>query len=222
MDFAKFLYDNRLKARDIAKYLNIADASVSRYVSGKTNPSKENLELLLMNPYDWDTTALQSGGISVKSLATGHSTSTVSISGLPSGEPPIGKLQENKFPLIPLVDMGAGNLYDLINGKRICEKIASPFPSADISVKIIGNSMEPKFSHGDIVFCHRVNEKAFIEWGRIYVLDTENGAIIKKVEKAEKVEDIHCVSLNQDFAPFDVGKKYIIGWYKVIGSIKFE
>ena len=222
MDFAKFLYDNRLKARDIAKYLNIADASVSRYVSGKTNPSKENLELLLMNPYDWDTTALQSGGISVKSLATGHSTSTVSISGLHSGEPPIGKLQENKFPLIPLVDMGAGNLYDLINGKRICEKIASPFPSADISVKIIGNSMEPKFSHGDIVFCHRVNEKAFIEWGRIYVLDTENGAIIKKVEKAEKVEDIHCVSLNQDFAPFDVGKKYIIGWYKVIGSIKFE
>ena len=82
--------------------------------------------------------------------------------------------------------------------------------------------MEPKFSHGDIVFCHRVNEKAFIEWGRIYLLDTENGAIIKKVEKAEKDEDIHCVSLNQDFAPFDVGKIYIIGWYKVIGSIKFE
>ena len=100
MDFAKFLYDNRLKARDIAKYLDIADASVSRYVSGKTNPSKENLELLLMNPYGWDTSALQSGGISVKSLATGHSTSTVSISGLHSGEPPIGKLQENKFPLI--------------------------------------------------------------------------------------------------------------------------
>lgn len=47
MDFAKFLLDNRLKARDIAKYLDIADASVSRYVSGKTNPSKENLELLL-------------------------------------------------------------------------------------------------------------------------------------------------------------------------------
>lgn len=222
MDFAKFLYDNRLKARDIAKYLDIADASVSRYVSGKTNPSKENLELLLMNPYGWDTSALQSGGISVKSLATGHSTSTVSISGLHSGEPPIGKLQENKFPLIPLVDMGAGNLCDYIKGKRICEKIASPFPSADISVKIIGNSMEPKFSHGDIVFCHRVNEKAFIEWGRIYALDTENGAIIKKVEKAEKDEDIHCVSLNQDFAPFDVGKIYIIGWYKVIGSIKFE
>lgn len=222
MDFAKFLLDNRIRSLDVARYLGVSEGSVSKWRTGKSELNKDNLGKILMNPYGWDTSALQSGGISVNSLATGHSTSTVSISGLHSGEPLIGKLQENKFPLIPIVDMGAGNLYDLINGKRICEKIASPFPSADISVKIIGNSMEPKFSHGDIVFCHRVNEKAFIEWGRIYVLDTENGAIIKKVEKAEKGEDIHCVSLNQDFAPFDFGKIYIIGWYKVIGSIKFE
>ena len=101
-------FDNRFDF-GIPKSKNYSE----RIVQTVTNPSKENLELLLMNPYGWDTSALQSGGISVKSLATGHSTSTVSISGLHSGEPPIGKLQENKFPLIPLVDMGACNLCDL-------------------------------------------------------------------------------------------------------------
>ena len=51
MNFKEFLYKNKLKQVDIAKYLNITEASVSRFAKGIANPSKENLCKLLDNPY---------------------------------------------------------------------------------------------------------------------------------------------------------------------------
>lgn len=47
MNFKEFLYKNKLKQVDIAKYLNITEASVSRFAKGIANPPKENLCKLL-------------------------------------------------------------------------------------------------------------------------------------------------------------------------------
>lgn len=215
MDFAKFLYDNHLKARDVAKYLSIADASVSRYVSGRTSPSKENMDQLLNNPYGWDTTALNSSGITVNSLVSGHSSNSVSIQGCLNSSPSSSKAEPTK--MIPIVQ-----LNDVIDSEAKSSQIASPIPSATLAVRITGNVMEPKYKHGDVVYCLRVNEKAFIEWGCIYALDTENGVIIRRVERGNKESEIRCVSINGQFAPIDINMKYIKGWYKVIGSLIFE
>lgn len=63
MDIKEFLYRNKLKQVDLAKYLGVTEAFISRMVKGVGNPSKENLTKILNNPYGWDTSMLINGGI---------------------------------------------------------------------------------------------------------------------------------------------------------------
>ncbi len=63
MDIKEFLYRNKLKQVDLAKYLGVTEAFISRMVKGVGNPSKENLTKILNNPHGWDTSMLINGGI---------------------------------------------------------------------------------------------------------------------------------------------------------------
>nr|DAH35204.1 MAG TPA: hypothetical protein [Caudoviricetes sp.] len=63
MDIKEFLYRNKLKQVDLAKYLGVTEAFISRMVKGVGNPSKENLTKILNNPHGWDTSMLVNGGI---------------------------------------------------------------------------------------------------------------------------------------------------------------
>lgn len=63
MDIKEFLYRNKLKQVDLAKYLGVTEAFISRMVKGVGNPSKENLTKILNNSHGWDTSMLIDGGI---------------------------------------------------------------------------------------------------------------------------------------------------------------
>lgn len=63
MDIKEFLYRNKLKQVDLAKYLGVTEAFISRMVKGLVKPSKENLAKILNNPHGWDTSMLIDGGI---------------------------------------------------------------------------------------------------------------------------------------------------------------
>ena len=63
MDIKEFLYRNKLKQVDLAKYLGVTEAFISRMVKGLCNPSKENLTKIRNNPHGWDTSMLIDGGI---------------------------------------------------------------------------------------------------------------------------------------------------------------
>ncbi len=63
MDIKEFLYRNKLKQVDLAKYLGVTEAFISRMVKGLCNPSKENLTKILNNPHGWDTSMLIDGGL---------------------------------------------------------------------------------------------------------------------------------------------------------------
>lgn len=97
-----------------------------------------------------------------------------------------------------------------------CERIISPIKDVDYAIKIHGDSMSPEYPSGSLALIKKVNENAFIEWGKVYVLDTVNGVIIKSVRKTEKDSEIECVSLNPNYQPFRIDKSYIFGWYRVL------
>lgn len=97
-----------------------------------------------------------------------------------------------------------------------CERIVSPVRGADYAMLITGDSMSPEYPSGAQIIIKRVNEQAFIEWGKVYVLDTDNGAIVKQVRKTSDPEVVECVSLNPAYQPFEVPVKYIRGWYRVL------
>ena len=122
------------------------------------------------------------------------------------------------IPLLPVL-AHAGHLVDFSEAVMDydCEKITTPLKGAEIAVPIYGESMTPEFPSGSIVFVKRIDESAFIEWGKCYILDTVNGSIIKYLAPGEG-GNVRCISANPDpmYAPFEVKKTDILGIYKVL------
>lgn len=121
--------------------------------------------------------------------------------------------------LLPVTAQG-GSLNDFVVSVREseCEKVVSPTRGVDFAMTVSGDSMSPEYPNGSRIFIKRINERAFIEWGKAYVLDTCNGTVIKILVPAEKEGYVKCVSINQDpiFAPFEVAFEDIYGVYKVL------
>lgn len=122
-------------------------------------------------------------------------------------------------PLLPISAQG-GSLNDfLVSVKEFeCERIISPIKGIDFAITVSGESMAPEYPNGSQVLAKKVNEAAFIEWGEVYVLDTCNGTVIKKLLKSENKDCVVCTSINPDpsFAPFEICKKDIYGVYRVL------
>ena len=122
-------------------------------------------------------------------------------------------------PLLPIAAQG-GSLNDFVVSVKEsdCEKVVSPIRGADFAIPISGDSMAPEYPNGSQIFIRRINEKAFIEWGKAYVLDTCNGVVVKILVPSQKDGYVRCVSINTDpiFAPFEVAWEDIHGVYRVL------
>jgi SOS-response transcriptional repressor LexA len=123
------------------------------------------------------------------------------------------------IPLLPISAQG-GSLNDFIVSVKEtdCEKIVSPIKGADFAVTVSGDSMSPEYPSGSQVLIKKINEKAFIDWGKTYVLDTCNGTVIKILVPSEKEGFVKCISINTDerYAPFDIALNDIHGVYRVM------
>lgn len=124
-------------------------------------------------------------------------------------------------PRIPY-DAAAGTLTETVDGvtEYQCEQvpIISVFPKYDFTIRIFGRSMEPEYFAGDEVACLRVNEKRFLQWGRVHVLDTTQGVVIKRIY--DNGDCIVCKSFNPEFPDFSIPKEDIRSYNLVVGSIR--
>ena len=145
----------------------------------------------------------------------------------PAEPPPAGEEQEAMLTtfLIPTTAQG-GKLSEFSSSVRHsdCERVISPIRGVDFAITVYGDSMAPTYPSGSRVFIKKINDKSFIEWGRAYVLDTCNGAVVKILTPSEKEGYVRCISVNTDpiYAPFDVPEADIIGVYKILLSMKME
>ena len=121
------------------------------------------------------------------------------------------------IPVLP-TDARAGTLADFSDSVEAynCERMVSPIKGADFAMQVTGDSMSPEYPSGSVIICKKINEKAFIEWGKVFVLDTPNGAVIKSVRKTDDDNEVECVSLNPAYQPFRINTEYINGWYRVL------
>lgn len=125
--------------------------------------------------------------------------------------------QQDSILVIP-TGARAGTIADFCDSvnKHDCEMVVSPIKGADYAIQVTGDSMEPDYPSGSMILIKRINEKAFIEWGKVYVLDTENGAVIKKVKRTDEPGVIECVSINEDYQSFTMDMKFIHQWFRVL------
>lgn len=130
-----------------------------------------------------------------------------------------GSVDACAIPLLP-TSAQAGSLNDFITSVRLhdCEMVVSPVKGADFAIPVTGESMAPEYPNGSQVHIKRINERAFIEWGKVYVLDTCNGTVIKRVVPSEQEGHMRCLSINPDpiYAPFEVAFADIYGIYRVL------
>lgn len=132
-------------------------------------------------------------------------------------------------PMLP-VEAFAGNLQLWSQGVQLrdCEKVVSPVPGVDFGIRVSGNSMEPEFQNGSVLFIKRINEKAFIPWGNPMVIDTENGVVVKVVYPVNEegirpdrdCRFIEARSYNPAYPPFLIPTESIYGLYRIITGIR--
>ena len=135
------------------------------------------------------------------------------------------KAVKNGIPIIPIdamAGMGNGDMPVLTTD---CEYwYVSDFnKKADFGIRISGTSMSPKYHSGDVLACKKVPLKTFIQWGKVYVMDTVQGAICKRLFPSEKGDEyVRAQSENPKYPPFDMLRKEIRGLAIVVGVIRLE
>lgn len=126
------------------------------------------------------------------------------------------------IPLIPIEAMAGWASGDMqVDDTHLTYYVVPEFADADFFIRVKGDSMQPRYNPGDIVACRYIREPRFLQWGKVYVLDTDQGALIKKVNKASE-DSVLAISLNQDYAPFEIKRSDIRAFALVIGVIGFD
>lgn len=129
------------------------------------------------------------------------------------------------IPLIP-IEAWAGSLngedYSIMEDE--CERYIVPsFKDADFLITVRGDSMTPKYYSGDIVACRKVFlSDLWFQWGKVYIIDTNQGSLLKKVRRGSSEETITLVSENPEYEPFELRKDQIYNIAIVQGVIRAE
>lgn len=160
--------------------------------------------------------------INVEWLLTGIGNMLKSDSAIPK------EINSDGIPLIEIEAMaGYGNgdnqimQYDAVSGYRIPELEGK---GVKYLIRVSGSSMYPKYSNGDLLACKPLKDRSFFQWGKPYVLDTEQGAIVKRLFQCEDDDDcLECHSDNKmHYPPFRIPKNSIRALAIVVGVIRLE
>ena len=128
------------------------------------------------------------------------------------------------IPLIPVEAMAGcftGSQTVLL---QECDHYVVPaFKNVDFLIYVRGDSMQPRYFSGDMVACKMLSPTdLFFQWGKVYVLDTDQGALIKKVEQGTDDETITLVSENENYKPFQIPRRAVYHIAIVMGLIRTE
>lgn len=93
----------------------------------------------------------------------------------------------------------------------------------DFMIPVRGSSMYPKYSSGDVVACRIISDLLFVQWNKVYVIDSiSQGIIMKRLLKSENIEHVICRSDNKDYGDFAVPNNDIRAIALVVGVIRLE
>lgn len=135
-------------------------------------------------------------------------------------EKPTPKEQEASEETVLLIPYEArgGTIGDFVQGVKEydCERIVSPVKGADYAMEVTGDSMSPEYPSGSRVLIKKIDPTQFVAWNEVYVLDTPNGAVIKRVRRTDDPALVECVSVNPAYQSYTIPRNFIRGWYRVL------
>ena len=130
------------------------------------------------------------------------------------------------IPLIPL-DAVAGFPAESGGGVRLedCERYVIPEfenKGANFLIRVSGDSMVPLYYSGDLLACRKITDIRFFQWGTVYVLETSQGVLVKRVqESVDHADSILCVSENSSVHhPFLLPRNDIRSLSIIVGLVR--
>lgn len=191
-------------------------------IQKKSALSSDSIDKILTKYSDIDANWIITGKGNVIKSDLIHSTSIISEP-KPIYGTPIKQKNVLGIPLIPIEAMagyGSGSMQVM---EYEAERFLVPtFKGADYLIGVRGSSMYPKYNSGDIVACKHLAIDTFFQWNKVYVLDTIQGALIKRVCKGSDEDHVLIVSDNEKFDSFELHRSEIHAIAIVVGVIRLE
>lgn len=197
-----------------ASLIGVSEANVRNYKNG-VMPKADFLEKIA-----------RSFDININWLLTGEGnmlrTESEKEENIPVAHPSDSPMEG--IPLIPISAMAGAFTGEQTVLEYECERFVVPtFKGAEFLISVKGSSMYPKYNSGDIVACKRLPmDDIFFQWNKVYVLDTDQGPLIKRVKPGSDKEHVLIVSDNERYEPFELPLNRIYHVALVIGVIRLE
>ena len=227
-NLAKFFDMNGLSQKDVAERMGTSTAYVNAILNGRKSIGKKQaakMENLFGLSSSWLLTGhgvmvLKNGQSSIGNSTTPTQTNgNRNINDMPNNYRGCGDAEQALYtvPLLPISAQG-GALNEFVASVKDsdCERIISPISGVDFAITVSGDSMAPEYPSGSQILIKRINERAFIDWGKTYVLDTCNGTVIKNLYPSENKGKVTCKSINPSYPSFDISLTDIYGIYRVL------
>lgn len=123
---------------------------------------------------------------------------------------------DHTVPLFPFSVRAGASLNDISEGMTDaqCERITSPVRGAELATEVVGDSMAPAFPAGARVLLARVRDT--IAWGEVYVLDTTDGQMLKRIMPTDSEDVWELRSDNPAYPPFRIRTRCVRGVWRVL------
>lgn len=213
--FIEYMKIKGLNDNKVTQECGLSQGLLGQARSGKSDLGAKTIDKILNKYQDLNKTWLITGdGMMLKGEEDNNNN-------------PIAKQTSNPnegIPLIPVEAMAGALTCDTTVLEYECDRYVVPvFKGADFLIPVKGSSMYPKYSSGDIVACQRVDmNNLFFQWNKVYVIYTNQGALIKRIKPGHDENHILIVSDNEKYDPFELPYSAIHAVALVIGVIRLE
>jgi SOS-response transcriptional repressor LexA len=105
----------------------------------------------------------------------------------------------------------------LISG---CEMLPTlPLQQAyDFTIRVMGDSMSPTIEADDLIACRYIDSLEEIKEDKIYVVDTREGAVVKKLRLNNT--ELVCISINPKYETYTIKTSAVIKAAQVVGTLR--
>lgn len=93
------------------------------------------------------------------------------------------------------------------------------FPKYDFTVSVSGDSMYPDYQDGDVVACKDVSKESWQQWGRVFLITTRQGVLLKKLY--DEGDHFRCESINhEEYPDYIIPKSEVFTIARVVGCMR--